>query len=263
MPETLLAKARWLFVAWRLAELTPILQVPSGFTLQQVVAVPENFTTVFHAVTNDLGLELPWPRPPDWSPPHESADILIWGGASSVGQYALQILKYYGYRNVVTAASKSHSQYLASLGARHVYDYRDPDVMLEFEHNYIGRRVPGIDQDPRKPNPMIPFILDCIGSKEGSLTPIAKLAKKGAKVAVLLPVILRDATDTVAPGYVMDPQGVVDWVEGVEVRGVRTHFYLEVSRTCTHTFGTGHLTCLAGRVLCKAPSTGHYASAAG
>jgi len=121
--------------------------------------------------------------------------------------------------------------YLESLGAKYVYDYKDPDVMLEFEDDYIGCRVPGIDQDPRNPSPMIPFILDCIGSKEGSLTPIAKLAKKGAKVAVLLPVILRDATDTVAPEYVMDPRGVVDWEEGVEVRGVRTHFYLQVPRT--------------------------------
>jgi hypothetical protein len=75
----------------------------------------------------------------------------------------------------------------------------------------------------------VPFILDCIGSKDGSLKPLSEVAGKGSKVAVLLPVIVKDASETEAPEYSMDVAGSAPWKEGVDARGVRTHFYLDVS----------------------------------
>jgi NADPH:quinone reductase-like Zn-dependent oxidoreductase len=184
------------------------------------VTLPNNFVTVFNAVTVDFGLTLPWPRPTEYQAPNADDLILIWGGSSSVGQYALQILSYYGYRNLIATASASHHQLLHSFGATKVFDYKDSDVVaqiLDFTKS-LGRA-----------RPAIPFVLDCIGSKFGALAPIAKIAQKGAKVAVLLPVIVRDASDTVAPEYSMDTQASADWAEGVTVSGVRTHFYLNVS----------------------------------
>lgn len=71
-------------------------QVPGGFSLQEAVTLPNNFVTVFHAITTDLGIETPWPRPEGYRPEDAEKAILVWGGASSVGQYALQILRYYG-----------------------------------------------------------------------------------------------------------------------------------------------------------------------
>lgn len=50
-----------------------------------------------------------------------------------------------------------------------------------------------------------------------------------ARVAIMLPVVVRDAADDVEPEYEMDAGAVVGWREGVEVYGVRTHFYLNVS----------------------------------
>lgn len=47
-------------------------------------------------------------------------------------------------------------------------------------------------------------MLDCIGSISGTLAPIANIVQRRTKVAVLLPVIVRDASDTVAPVYSMD-----------------------------------------------------------
>ena len=76
--------------------------------------------------------------------------------------------------------------------------------------------------------PAVPFIYDCIASKFGSLTTIAKIAQKDSRVAALMPIIVKDSTDTEAPEYSMDTQAEVDWVPGVETSGVRTHFYLEV-----------------------------------
>jgi NADPH:quinone reductase-like Zn-dependent oxidoreductase len=189
-------------------------KVPANVTLQEAVTLPNNVVTVFHAVTTDLGLPLPWPKPESKLDRARDA-ILIWGGSSSVGQYALQILRHWGYENLLATASKQHHELLKSFGARQVFDYRDIDVT-----NKILQAT----------GENIPFILDCIGSKHGSLAPLAQIAKKNAKVAVLLPVILKDASETDAPEYAMDVSTSANWAQGVDARGVRTHFYLQVSK---------------------------------
>jgi len=96
-----------------------------------------------------------------------------------------------------------------------VFDYRERDV---------------VEQILEAANGNVPFVLDCIGSKYGSLAPIAKIAKKGAKVAILLPVIVKDASEAEAPEYAMDVESSALWAEGVDARGVRTHLYLHASK---------------------------------
>ncbi|OBT65116.1 hypothetical protein VE03_04711 [Pseudogymnoascus sp. 23342-1-I1] len=193
-------------------------KVPAGFTLQEAVTLPNNLVTAFHATTADLGLPLPWPRPANPSPVHANSPILIWGGSSSCGQYAIQILTHWGYKNIIATASPVHHDFLRSLGAKAVFDYRDPNVA-----NLILESAGGANTD----GPAVPFILDCIASKYGSIEKLAKIAQKGSKVAALLPVIVKDASETEAPEYAMDVQASADWAEGVEAKGVRTHFYQE------------------------------------
>ena len=143
------------------------------------MTIPGNVVTVFHAVTNDLALPLTWPVPSNPTPSHANSPILIWGASSSVGQYALQILTHWGYKNLIGTASPQHHSYLKTLGASQVFSYRDEDVSEQINKAF--------------PND-IPFIFDCIGSKSGSLAHLAKIARKGTRVAVLLPVIVQDAT---------------------------------------------------------------------
>ncbi|KAL8988420.1 MAG: hypothetical protein Q9169_008557, partial [Polycauliona sp. 2 TL-2023] len=55
--------------------------------------------------------------------------VLIWGGSSSVGSACVQIAaRSLGYI-VYTTASAKHHAYLRSLGASHLFDYRDSDVV--------------------------------------------------------------------------------------------------------------------------------------
>ena len=164
-----------------------------------------------------LSIPLVWPCPQAPSPPHASIPIPIWGGASSCGQYALQILSHWGYKNLLTTASPTNHAYLRSLGAARTFDNRDPVVSKQ------------IVEAVEKQVPAIPFVFDCIGSKSGSLAQIAKIAQRGTRVAVLLPVVFKDATEEDAPEYAMDVQPHAPWAEGVDTRGVRTHFYKEVS----------------------------------
>ncbi|KAI8198872.1 hypothetical protein KHU50_008393 [Colletotrichum sp. SAR 10_65] len=192
-------------------------KLPGNITPQEAVTVPTNLITVFHAATADLGLELPWPKPEGWTPSGKKGEaaVVVWGAASSVGVYAVQVLRHWGYRNVIAVASEKHHAYLRNIGARETFSYRDGDV---------ARKILGVVGEEG-----VPYVLDCIGSVEGTLRPLTKIAGRGTKVAVMLPVIVRDATEEVEPEYEMDVSKVLvgEWAAGVEVRGVRTHFYLE------------------------------------
>lgn len=46
--------------------------------MQQAATVPNNFVTVFHAITKDLELPLPWPKPEGYVPSEASEPILMY-----------------------------------------------------------------------------------------------------------------------------------------------------------------------------------------
>jgi len=60
------------------------------------------------------------------------------------------------------------------------------------------------------------------------LRPISQIGGKGTVIAVMLPVVVKDTMEEGGPVYEMDPTKGIAWGEGVVVKGVRTHFYLEV-----------------------------------
>ncbi|KFA55380.1 hypothetical protein S40293_05698 [Stachybotrys chartarum IBT 40293] len=186
-------------------------RVPDNITTEAAVTVPTNLLTTFHAMTAEFGLDVPWPTPQGYVPRHADAPFLIWGGASSVGLYMVQMLRHWGYKNVLVVASRKHHAELTALGATKCFDYHDADVAEQI----------------RAHASKIPFILDCIGSMENSMRPLTKIAESGSVVAVLMPVIIRDATAEVEPQYTLLATDVLqgEWKDGVEVRSVRAFFY--------------------------------------
>ncbi|AEO65376.1 74356576-25a1-48f3-b82a-830294899844 [Thermothielavioides terrestris] len=200
---------------WRVSKLPP------NLTLAEAVGVPTNLVTAFHAITADLGLELPWPVPQGWTPPRADELVLVWGAASSVGMYVLQVLRHWGYRNVLAVASGKHHDSLKALGAKECFDYRNAGVVDEIL-GYVERVKGRVANGPK-----LPSIVDCIGSKEGTLRPLTKIAEPGSNVAVMLPVINVHASEDQVPEYEMDVSKVLpgEWREGVDVKGTRTHFY--------------------------------------
>lgn len=188
--------------------------------MEQAVTVPENFVTAFHTISNELGLPTPWPKPEGYVPPRADDRILIWGAASSVGQFAISILTFYGYRHLIATASPRHHAYLKQQGAEECFDYRSPTVVDDLLKKY-----------QRGDGPAFSLIIDCIGSQAGSFGSVglvSKIAQRGTAVAIMLPVILKHATDGEVPEYSMDAQDSAQWAEGTNVRGVRTHFYWQV-----------------------------------
>ncbi|KAK1590464.1 zinc-binding dehydrogenase, partial [Colletotrichum navitas] len=188
-------------------------RLPKGLTMQEAVTVPDNLVTVFQAAAVDLGLPLPWPIPNGWTPPEADAPILLWGGAASVGMYSIEVLKHWGYKNLLVVARGKHHEYLRSLGATVCFDYRNEDVVERIQ-KHLGPKG-------------VPYIIDCIGHLSGSLKPITQLAERGTKVAVMLPVVIKDPTEIQAPVYQMTEPAEGQWKDGVIVKGVRTHFYLK------------------------------------
>ncbi len=168
------------------------------------------------------------PKPEGWTPPEVEQLVLVWGAASSVGMYVLQVLKYWGYNNLVAVASEKHHETLKGYGARACFDYRRPGVVEE-----VLAYVDTVAGPPGAGQPRVPFIVDCIGSVEGTLRPLSKIAESGSKVAIMLPVIKVHASEGQASELEMDVNKVLPggWKEGVELKGTRTFLYAKVSAT--------------------------------
>lgn len=72
--------------------------------------------------------------------------ILITGGAGGVGGYAIQIAKYFNIRTVITTCSSENFSYVKSLGATHVIDYRNENIVDRVREITNGHGVPvGLD----------------------------------------------------------------------------------------------------------------------
>ncbi|KAI0369738.1 GroES-like protein [Pilatotrama ljubarskyi] len=108
------------------AELTAI--VPDEMNLEQAATIPLAFTSVFIGLYNqspapeNISLRLK----PFWEPEGKTAyagtPAFIVAGASSLGQYAIQLAKLAGHDQIITTASPHNAPLLKSLGATHVLD---------------------------------------------------------------------------------------------------------------------------------------------
>ncbi|KAE9396778.1 GroES-like protein [Gymnopus androsaceus JB14] len=97
-------------------------KIPSRISFEEAASLPLTFCTAVIPLlaANPVGAGLNPTFDPNVSFKGDSA--LVIGGSSSVGQYAIQLLKYVGYSEIITYASAKHSDYLKSIGATHVID---------------------------------------------------------------------------------------------------------------------------------------------
>ncbi|EPQ52945.1 GroES-like protein [Gloeophyllum trabeum ATCC 11539] len=132
---------------------------------------------VFHSVTsksNGLGLRLRTGLPNEDFPPLSAEEqgkrILIWGGSSATGQFAVQMLAFTGYRNIIATASPKHHDYIRSLGASKAVDYNSPEFARE-----IGE---------------VDLVLDFVANRKETIPRIAKVVRNdpASKVAIFVPI---------------------------------------------------------------------------
>lgn len=81
--------------------------------------------------------------------------VLITGGSGGVGSYAIQIAKALGVKTIITTCSQANHEVVRQLGATHVIDYRNSDVVAE---------VMKITQEQG-----VDIALDCVGGDNDKL----------------------------------------------------------------------------------------------
>lgn len=96
-----------------------------GISLATVCA-----TTAFYDTTGH-GLAAPWDA--DGEAAGKGKAIVILGGSSSVGQYAVQLAKISGFERIVTNASARHTEHLKTLGADVVLDRTTQNTAEDFK----------------------------------------------------------------------------------------------------------------------------------
>ncbi|CAG8536083.1 21184_t:CDS:2, partial [Racocetra persica] len=122
------------FSEYTLLEASTTYKKPPHFTFREAATIPVCTLTAGLGLFESLNLPLPSENH-SW---FREEYILIWGGSSSVGSYAIQLAAHLGLLVITTASPKNH-QYLKELGAAYTFDYNAPDVIDQIKNASEGR----------------------------------------------------------------------------------------------------------------------------
>jgi len=96
--------------------------------------------------------------------------VLIYGGSSSVGLYAVQIAALYGLNVVALCSPKNHGNVM-NHGANHVFDYRDPQVV---------QKIQAVAPD-------LEYVFDTIGNEKSSVLGSQAIKESGGTLCTVRP----------------------------------------------------------------------------
>lgn len=133
--------------------------VPDNLPLANAAVLPISVSTAATALFVGQGLPLP-----SLDPKPMGKTIVLWGGSSSCGSSAIQLAVAAGYK-VVTTASSANAEYVRSLGATFIFNYKDPNVIRDIVKVFETENFGGI--------------VDCIGSESVQLLCAGLLNKLG------------------------------------------------------------------------------------
>ncbi|MEH0984955.1 NAD(P)H-quinone oxidoreductase [Micromonospora sp. CPCC 205556] len=159
-----------------------LLPVPAGVDLVDAAALPEVACTVWSNVTRQAGLAA-------------GETLLVHGGGSGIGTFAIQFGAALGATVVATARAAKHER-LRELGAAHTVDYREQDFVEEVRRvtdgrgadvildimgaSYLGRNVAALADGGRL------VVIGMQGGRKGELDLGELLAKRATVAATAL-----------------------------------------------------------------------------
>jgi putative PIG3 family NAD(P)H quinone oxidoreductase len=111
-----------------------LLPVPTGVTLVEAAALPEAACTVWSMVFG----------PPHMTPLHVGQTLLIHGGTSGIGTFALQLARALGIHVVTTSGTPQKCAKARELGAELAIDYAAEDFVERIRDYTNGRGVDAI-----------------------------------------------------------------------------------------------------------------------
>jgi len=136
----------------------------SALSWEEAAGVGIGGFTACQVLYQSLGVPTPL------EPASERFPILVWSGASGVGQLAIQLAALGGL-DVYTTASPKHHAFLQSLGAKVCFDYRDAEV---------GKKIKEATGEKLK------YAIDCIGDAGSAQHISDAIASEGGKLALII-----------------------------------------------------------------------------
>ncbi|KAI1749641.1 GroES-like protein [Xylaria castorea] len=156
-------------VAWQYTTF----HIPEQTTFEEAAAIP------LAAMTSAVGLYLRLGLPQPWLPAKEPIPLIIYGAASAVGAYAIQLAQKSNIHPLICVAGRSiaHVEGLIDRGKGDVIlDYREgDDALVESLRKAAGGK------------PLL-YAFDAVAEKEkSSYANLGKVLAKGAKMTLVLP----------------------------------------------------------------------------
>ncbi|KAK7459553.1 hypothetical protein VKT23_009536 [Stygiomarasmius scandens] len=157
-----------------------VAKIPANLSYSQASTIPLGYLTAALGLYADapIGLGLNPTFASDSKNYHGKVAVVI-GGSTSVGQYAIQLLKYLGFSTIIAYASTHHFPYLKSLGATDFIDRK----AISFSD--ISAAVKKITTSP------VEVVYDAI-SEGGSQQAAYNLLPNGGQLVITLPDEIRD-----------------------------------------------------------------------
>ncbi|TWU75742.1 hypothetical protein ED733_001114 [Metarhizium rileyi] len=175
------------FAEYTAAPERALLKLPSSWTFAQGASVGISFLTTGLALFKSLAL------PGDPFRPNEQAlPVLIFGGSSSTGTAAIQLVKLAGF-DPITTCSPPNFDLVKSYGASAAFDYRAPDCVVDIK---------------RHTNNALVFVLDCISTAESMSFCYKVIGRAGGKYTALEAYSedIAKSRRVITPDWVMGPQ---------------------------------------------------------
>ena len=166
------------YAEYAVAPLAQCLPMPTGFSMIEAAALPENYFTVWSNVfeRGQLGHGEGGPR----------ETLLVQGGSSGIGVTAIQLAHALGHRVFATAGSAEKCAACEKLGAERAINYREEDFVTVVKQATDGRGVDVILD--MVAGDYIPRELDTL-AEGGRLVVIATLG--GSKASIDAATIMR------------------------------------------------------------------------
>jgi NADPH:quinone reductase len=118
------------FAEYTLTTAHTVSRIPDGVTFEDAAAIPTAGYTAYQALFHKLPMD-------------HIETILIHGGAGGVGGFGVQLAKLAG-KTVISTASCLNHDYVKSLGADYVIDYREDDLVTRVMEITKGRGVDAV-----------------------------------------------------------------------------------------------------------------------
>ncbi|KAA1477144.1 GroES-like protein [Dentipellis sp. KUC8613] len=202
---------RGTFQQYAIADAHRISKIPNNLSFDEAATVPLGLATAavgLYAPKAPMGgaaLTPPWVE--GGKDKYKDQPALVTGGSSSVGQFAIQLLKLSGFNPIISTTSARNFDYVRAAGATHVVDYHTTP--------YASLRA-AVEKITAAP---IPVVYDAISSDDSQRASWDILAPNGAMVVTTgmrQPVVGKPGEDAEDGKHLARVYGSVDAVKDVE-----------------------------------------------